>query len=147
MKNLILSILVITIVVSCTKEKVETNNTVAVSKTIEFRIIPAADYNDPYYDNSTAEVRLQVYKQFSDPFSIEMIWDTVIIKQPLKNYMQMPNPNIITKTFNNIKEDKYRIGVGYEKRYYTGNDNYPQYSAMGEPIPYGNVNHLVEFSL
>ena len=48
-----------------------------VSKTVEFTIVPASDYTQPYYNNSTAEVKLSVYKQFSAPFSQDIIWDTV----------------------------------------------------------------------
>ncbi len=146
MKKYVLGLgLITTLMTSCEKD-----NVVApiveqpISKTVEFTIVPAADYSHPSYANSTAEMKLQVYKQFSNPYSVQVIWDTTIARQPLGSFI--PNTTVV-KTFNGIKESEYKIGVGYSISYLNTQFNSQSWSAMGEVIQNGNVTHKVQVGL
>jgi hypothetical protein len=134
---------------SCSDKPVVTPVQPTVSKTVEFRIVPTQDYTHSYFNGATAEVKLSVYKQFSNPYSTSVIWDTVISKQALSNYMSMPNPNVITKTFTGLKENEYRIGVSYSIGYVSAPPlSANSWSGMGELINIGdNVNHVVPVGL
>ena len=104
MRRALLSIAIIALLAGCRKKKIIVTNVIpTVNKTVEFRIVPAADYSQSYYNGFTAEVKLAVYKQFSNPYSTEVIWDTVIAKQAISHYMSMPTPNVITKSFTGLK--------------------------------------------
>jgi hypothetical protein len=149
MKRMVLTLGVMITLAACSDKDVVSPVQPTVSKTVEFRVVPSADYNLPKYNGITAEVKLAVYKQFSNPYSTEVIWDTVIAKQALSNYMNMPNPNVITRTFSGLKENEYRIGVSYSIGYVTAPPlSANQWSAMGELIPQGNnIMHLVPVGL
>ncbi len=149
MKKVLLSLGIITAIASCNDKPVITPAQPVVSKTVEFRIVPTQDYTQPYYNGATAEVKLAVYKQFSDPYSTSVIWDTVIAKQAMSNYMSMPNPNVIRKTFTGLKENEYRIGVSYSIGYVSAPPlSANSWSAMGELINLGdNVTHFVSAGL
>jgi hypothetical protein len=149
MKYILLSFGIIIAIASCKDKQVITPVQPVVSKTVEFRIVPTRDYTQPFYNGATAEVKLAVYKQFSDPYSTSVIWDTVITKQALSNYMSMPNPNVIRKTFTGLKENEYRIGVSYSIGYVSAPPfSANSWSAMGELISIGdNVTHVVAAGL
>jgi hypothetical protein len=148
MKRIVLSLVVIALLASCKKESVTTNIIPTVNKTVEFRIVPANDYSHSYYIGATAEVKLSVYKQFSNPYSTEVIWDTVIAKQAMGNYMSMPNPNVITKSFTGLNENEYRVGVSYSIGYVSAPPlSANSWSAMGELTSVGNVTHNVPVGL
>jgi hypothetical protein len=150
MKNYLLLLFVMATLVSCKKKvTVTTPSNNFVSKTVTFNIAPLHDYSQSMYNGATAEVKLSVYKQYSNPFSQEVLWDTVITKQALSNYMSMPNPNTITKSFSNLKETEYRIGVSYMVGYVSAPPQSANtWSGMGELIPIGNnVVHSVQLPL
>lgn len=149
MKQVLLSLSIIAVLASCNDKPVITPEQPVVSKTVEFRIVPTNDYTHPYYNGATAEVKLAVYKQFSNPYSTSVLWDTVIAKQAMSNYMIMPNPNIIRKTFIGLQEYEYRIGVSYSIGYVSAPPlNANSWSAMGELINLGdNVTHIVSAGL
>jgi len=149
MKHILLSFGIITAIGSCNNKSVIIPAEPVVSKTVEFRIVPTQDYTQPYYHGATAEVKLSVYKQFSNPFSTSVIWDTVIAKQAMSNYMSMPNPNVIRKTFTGLKENEYRIGVSYSIGYVSAPPlSANSWSGMGELInPGDNVTHVVAAGL
>lgn len=151
MKQTVLSFFVITslALVSCSDKPIVTPVQPTVNKTVEFRIVPAYDYTQPSYNGATAEVKLAIYKQYSNPFSQVVIWDTVITKQALSNYMSMPNPNVIKKSFSGLKENEYRIGVSYMIGYVSAPPlSANSWSGMGELIEIGdNVNHIVPVGL
>jgi len=145
MKRHLLSLALIFTIVSCSKKKeVVVPEAPSITKTIEFKIVPSSDFTQPQYNGSTAEIKLQVYKQFDNPFSTQMIWDTVISRQALGNFTAN---RIITKSVTGIKESECRIGVGYSISYITAPMNYTTWSAMGEVTPYGNVTHKVQVGL
>jgi hypothetical protein len=150
MKKCLLFVSVITVLASCKKQAVVTvQPEPLVSKTVEFKIAPLHDYSQSMYNGATAEVKLSVYKQYSNPFSQVVLWDTVITKQALSNYMSMPNPNTITKSFPGLKENEYRIGVSYMVGYVSAPPQSANtWSGMGELIPIGDkVLHKVQLSL
>lgn len=151
MKQTVLSLFIITslALVSCSDKPVVTPIQPTVNKTVEFRIVPTQDYTHSYFNGATAEVKLAVYKQFSNPYSTSVIWDTVITKQALSNYMSMPNPNVIIKTFSGLKENEYRIGVSYSIGYVSAPPlNANSWSGMGELINIGNnISHVVPVNL
>jgi len=149
MKKVLLSLGIISILASCNDKPVITPVQPVVSKIVEFSIVPTQDYTHPYFNGATAEVKLSVYKQFSNPYSTSVIWDTVIAKQAMSNYMTMPNPNVIRKTFTGLKENEYRIGVSYSIGYVSAPPlSANSWSGMGELInPGDNVTHVVAAGL
>ena len=148
MKRIVLGLGLISILASCKKESVVTNVVPVVNKTVEFRIVPSGDFTQPYYNGATAEIKLSVYKQFSNPYSTEVIWDTVIAKQAMSNYMSMPNPNVITRSFTGLKENEYRVGVSYSIAYVSAPPlSANSWSAMGELTALGNITHQVPVGL
>lgn len=151
MKQTVLTLFVITslALASCSDKPVVTPVQPTVNKTVEFRIVPADDYTKSKYNGATAEVKLSVYRQSNNPYGTFVIWDTTISKQVLSNYMNMPNPNIIRKTFSELKENEYRIGVSYSISYVSAPPfSANSWSAMGELVPLGdNVSHVVPVGL
>jgi hypothetical protein len=114
---------------------------------VEFTIVPASDYTQPYYNNSTAEVKLSVYKQFSAPFSQDIIWDTVFQRQTLKEYMSLGNSYVIRKTFPALVDSKHKLGAGYSIEYITAPMFYKSWSAFGAVADNGNTTFKVQVSL
>jgi hypothetical protein len=150
MKKITLSLSLFSLFASCSvKDKELPVPAVRVSKSVTFSIAPVFNYNEPYYNGATAELKLAIYKQYSEPYSISVLWDTILPRQELKNYMQMPIPNIISKTFSDLDETQYKIGVSYSIGYITAPPlSANQWSAMGEVLPNGNVfSHLVNVPL
>ena len=118
-----------------------------VSKTVEFSINPYQDYTNARFDSSTARIKLTVYKQFGNPFSEEVLWDTVFEKRALKQYMQLPQPFEIRKVFTGVDESKYRIGAGYTIEYTTTPFTFPTWFASGGLSEPGNTTYKVPIVL
>lgn len=149
MLKLTLPLTFVIVLAACNRKEVAKPVETTISKTVEFRISPVADYTQPNYSGATAEVKLSVYKQYSNPFSQVVLWDTIITRQPLLNYMSMPNPTVIQKHFTGLNEHDYRVGVSYMIGYISAPPlSANTWSGMGELVPAGdNVLHHVPVHL
>jgi hypothetical protein len=114
-----------------------------VNKTVEFTLSPVSDYNQPHYDSASAEVKLSIYKPLYDPYREQILWDTVITKRDLKEYMKLPAPFVIRKTFS-ILESKEKIGAGYSIAYVTKPFTWPTWFAFGGLAEFGKPTFKVD---
>jgi hypothetical protein len=117
-----------------------------VTKTIEFTIASHGNYSASYYDSASSEIKLIVYKPLDNPNREEIIWDTVIARKRVKEYMQMPTPIIVTKQFPVI-ESKEKIGAGYSSSFIMNSSDYPTWSASRETAAPGSTTLRVSVGI
>ena len=148
MKKLIFTLFSATLFVACSNQEktVELPAEKPIDKTIEFTIAPVVDYTQPRYDSASAEIKLSVYKPLYDPYREQILWDTVIARKELKEYMNASTPLVIRKTFS-ILESKEKIGAGYSISYVTKPFTYPTYFAFGGLAEFGKPTFKVDVNL
>jgi len=148
MKKLIFTLLSASLLVACSdhNKTVELPAEKPVTKTIEFKLSPAADYTQPRYDSASAEIKLSVYKPLYDPYREQILWDTVIARKELRLYLNASTPLVITKTFS-ILETKEKIGAGYSISYVSKPFTYPTYLAFGGLAEFGKPTFKVDVNL
>jgi hypothetical protein len=117
-----------------------------VTKTAVWTITPNADYNQSYYNNASAEIKLAIARQLQNPYREEVIWDTTFQRRPMSQYIQL-NSYVVTKSLTGIKDSQDKITVGYSISYITGPLNAHQYSAYGAVAERGNSIHKVSIKI
>jgi hypothetical protein len=81
---------IILVASSCTKDPVVApTQDRPVAKKIEFDVFASKDYNDPFYDNALAEVRLTISKSSLKNNTSTIVWDTTYNFRQFKQYPQM----------------------------------------------------------
>jgi hypothetical protein len=140
MKRTFISMFTIFLLAACSKnvDKPALSAEEPITKTIEFNFTAATDYSKTSYDSTTAEVKLSVYKSLYEPYREQVLWDTLITRKQLKEYMKLPTPLIVSKTFR-IVESKEKIGAGYSISYVTPPFNTPTWSAFGGFAEFGKA--------
>lgn len=97
-----LLIAVVITVSSCTKHSVESKLEEPVTKTVSFEVYAAKDYNDPFYDNALAEVKLGIGVLNLKNNTTTVVWDTTFNFRQLKQYPQAAQKIIIDKTLQHL---------------------------------------------
>lgn len=87
-----------------------------VIKKIEFHVHAGQQYTGPYYNNSTADVKLAVYKINYRNGQSELMWDTTYALRPLANYPRLPQKMLVEKSWD-VLESKEKLQVQYTIRY------------------------------
>jgi hypothetical protein len=88
MRALLFSALLLTLF-SCSKDPVQVQQETPVNKTIAFAVFTSKDYNDAFYDNAFAEVRLSIGKINLKNNTTEIIWDTTYNFRQFKQYPKL----------------------------------------------------------
>jgi hypothetical protein len=88
---------------SCTRQPpIENRPEVIVTKAVSFEVFAARDYNEPFYDNALAEVKLSVAVMNLKNNTTTVAWDTTFNFRKLKQYPQPAQRITIEKTLQHL---------------------------------------------
>jgi hypothetical protein len=88
---------------SCTKQTPVANKPEQpVTKSVSFEVYAARDYNNPFYDNALAEVKLSVAILNLKTNTTTVVWDTTFNFKQLKQYPQIAQKITIDKTLQHL---------------------------------------------
>ena len=75
---------------ACRKNNETTLAEKPVAKKIEFHVHASHPYTDPYYNNVTADVKLEIYKINYGNGQHQLLWDTAYAARALGSYPHLP---------------------------------------------------------
>lgn len=133
------------LLLSCQKNPVDTPVAeTPVTKTIAFQVFASKDYNEAFYDNSLAEIKLSIGKINLKSNTTEIIWDTTYSFRQFRQYpqaAQMIHLEKIVQHYENAEVLQTSAVVRYNV------DGYPSMEAKGDPVQRGERFKLVTVSL
>ena len=128
---------------SCTKQPPITERPEElVTKGVSFEVYAAKDYNDPFYDNALAEVKLGIGLTNLKTNITTVVWDTTFSFRQLRQYPQVAQKIIIDKTLQHLPNTEL-LQVSKTIRYNV--NGYLSMEASGEGVT--STSKLVTVSL
>jgi len=128
---------------SCTKQPlIEGKLEEPVTTSLSFEVYAARDYNDVYYDNSLAEVRLGIGVINLKTNITTVVWDTSFSFRQLKQYPQIAQKTLISKMIQHLPNSEL-LNVSKAVRYNV--NGYMSMESSGESVT--STSKLVSVSL
>ena len=128
---------------SCTKQPpLGINQEQPVTKTVSFEVYAAKDYNDAFYDNALAEVKLGIAVINLKTNVTTVVWDTTYNFRQLKQYPQIGQRILIDKTLQHLPNTEL-LHVSKTVRYNV--NGYMSMESSGEGVT--STSKLVTVSL
>lgn len=94
----------------------------AVDKKIEFHVHAGRPYTDPYYNNVTADVKLEIYKINYINGKAQLLWDTAYAARSLSQYPHLPEKYVVEKSFP-VLESSEKLQAKYSILYHSAAGN------------------------
>lgn len=89
-----------------------------VLKKIEFHVHAGKPYTEPFYQDVTADVKLEIYKVNYLNGQSQLLWQTSYEARPLSAYPHLPQKYVIEKSFP-ILESSEKLQAKYNIRYHS----------------------------